>query len=52
MPEGHSFVFGDMREISEDSRFVAVGMVDERYILGKAEWIIFPFNRMERIQNS
>ena len=44
--EGCVFVLGDNRNHSLDSRFEQVGMVDNRYILGKAIFRILPINRM------
>ena len=48
--EDEYFVLGDNRPVSKDSRSKDVGMVDERYILGKAEWIVFPFDRFGKIE--
>ena len=42
VPEGCYFLMGDNRNNSTDSRYTDVGMVDGRYILGKALWLVFP----------
>lgn len=40
--EGCLFVMGDNRNKSRDSRYPEIGLVDEREILGKAVFLIFP----------
>lgn len=46
VPEGCVFAMGDNRNDSWDSRFKQVGMIDERYILGKIIYRITPYNKM------
>ena len=40
--EGEVFLMGDNRNHSTDSRSTMLGVVDERYIMGKAVFLVFP----------
>ena len=42
VPEGCVFVMGDNRMNSLDSRSTQIGIIDEREILGKAVFLVFP----------
>ena len=42
VPAGCYFLMGDNRNNSTDSRYQEIGMVDGRYIVGKALWLVLP----------
>ncbi|MBQ2675785.1 MAG: signal peptidase I [Clostridia bacterium] len=48
VPQGYVFTMGDNRYGSHDSRADDIGVIDERYILGKAIFRIFPINEFTK----
>lgn len=45
VPEGKIFVMGDNRSASLDSRYTDIGLIDMGDIIGKAQFVVFPFTR-------
>ncbi len=50
IPEGYYYVMGDNRDDSNDSR--SVGLIAEDMFIGKVEYVIFPFNRIDTVGGS
>ncbi len=50
IPKGYSFVMGDNRNHSLDSRFKTVGLIENKNIIGKACFVIFPVDRIGKIR--
>jgi len=49
VPEGCFFFLGDNRMNSNDARYWNSKYIDGKFIRGKAQYILFPFNRISKL---
>ncbi len=47
VPEGCIYVMGDNRNQSADSRYPDIGIIDERCVIGRSMFVLFPLDRVK-----
>ena len=50
VPQGKLFVMGDNRNDSLDSRYSAIGYIDERLVVGRVLYRVLPFSAFGRVE--